>query len=74
MSEKYFETDSLGLCYFLVAKGETLRDVYRNGRFCHFLFDGKVAGLAQEYHNNAPVPVLSLLSAIREVRGRMKSA
>lgn len=74
MSEKDFETDSLGLCYFLVAKGEPLRDVYRNGRFCHFVFDGKVVGLVQEYHNNAPVPVLSLLSAIREVRGRMKSA
>ena len=74
MRKKDFETDSLGLCYFFVAKGEPLRDVYRNGRFCHFVFDGKVAGLVQEYHNNAPVPVLSLLSAIREVRGRMKSA
>ena len=74
MSEKYFETDSLGLSYFLVAKGEPLLEVYRNGRFCHFVFDGKAVGLVQEYHNNAPVPVLSLLSAIREVRGRMKSA
>jgi len=74
MSEKYFETDNIGLCYFAVAKGEPLLDVHRNGRFCHFVFDGKVAGLVQEYHNNAPVPVLSLLSAIREVRGRMKSA
>ena len=74
MSGKCFDTDSLGLSYFAVAKGKTLRDVYRNGRFCHFVFDAEVAGLAQEYHNNAPVPVLSLLSAIREVRGRMKSA
>ena len=69
-----YETDELGVAILLVAKGWSIRGIRREGRFCHFSFDPDAETVAQGYWNNDPVPIQTVLSATRIVRGRMRTA
>ena len=68
------ETNELGVAIFLVAKGWSIRGIRREGRFCYFSFDPDAETVAQGYWNNDPVPIQTVLSATRIVRGRMRTS
>jgi hypothetical protein len=63
-----FITTNLDLAAYLLAVGQELTEVERQGKFFAFHFDPLAASHVEQFINGAPAPAKTLLDSYRQLR------